>query len=83
MANFNDMRPCDRCGQVRNVEAMDRKSGLWLCAQCARDPAALARMIEDHTPPEPKRWPSGWWLLPALFVSTAFWWWLFGLLGWL
>lgn len=47
------------------------------------DRADLARMAEDHTPPEPKRLPSGWWLLPASVASGAFWWWLFDLLGWL
>jgi hypothetical protein len=33
----------------------------------------FARMVEDHTPPDPKRWPSGWWLIPAFIIGTVLW----------
>ena len=43
----------------------------------------IARMVEDHMPPEPDRWPSGWWFLPGLAVSGVIWYIIFDLLGWL
>lgn len=43
----------------------------------------IARMVEDHTPPEPDRWPSGWWIAPAFIVSGVCFRGVFKWLGWL
>lgn len=43
----------------------------------------LARLAEAHDPEptQPRRMPSGWWLLPVLFVSVVPWLGIFKLIG--
>jgi hypothetical protein len=47
------------------------------------DRSQLARMAEVHTPPEPKKWPSGWWIAPASIVAIAVWCGLFEMVKWM
>ena len=43
----------------------------------------LARLAEAHEPEptQPRRLPSGWWILPALFVGVGLWLGIFMMIG--